>query len=120
VRPYRERIFDFYKLKARYRWELSAPAFIALLIPITLVAAYGYDLQLRYGLTPGAPITQPGGMRFALVTFGAFILLFLSALFLGTLLHAALLVLTRHFTWDQAIGITFLSRYPDSWFRDAT
>ena len=121
MKHFGKRVFNYYLLKPRYRWELSAPAFVGAAIAIGWLVMNGYDMQIERGLTPGAPLgSEPGSVSLLLLVLGMLAGLFLGGTILCMVIYTALLVVTRGMSWGEAFGVSFLSKYPGAWFAKAS
>lgn len=112
-----QRSYDLYQLKRSYRYLLAGFLLPGLIAGFLLVADRGYDAQIARGLTPGAPISEPGSVaflcQFLALAFGAGLI----GMTLGALLLCLVLAALRRLPFRDAVRAVFLSHYPRDWFR---
>jgi len=108
---------DLLKLKAPYRYGICLFSVGGLVAGFLIAAQMAYQLQVAWGLTPGAPVgSEPSSLLFLALSLVALLGLGLVGMALGLLLLCVLLSASMRMTFRGAFRVLFLSYYPAAWF----
>ncbi|GAB1406147.1 hypothetical protein MASR1M8_00660 [Thermomonas brevis] len=108
---------DLLKLKAPYRYGICLFSVGGLVTGFLVATQMAYQLQISWGLTPGAPVgSEPGNLQFLALSLVALLGLGLVGMALGLLLLCVLLSASMRMTFRSVFRALFLSYYPEAWF----